>query len=335
MLSSKKIFLICIFFWVFASHAFARPMIIDTDVGVDDVIAMLYLLHQNQVEVKSITVESDGNAHALPAWRNTLAILVLENKKQIPVGVGSTHPLSGHHHFTQAVYDASDTLAGTAKFLPIIHSKQQMNAVNLLAQTLQQSPTPVDILAIGPLTNIAQLLQKYPAVKNKIHQIYFMGGSIKVPGNILAVDPKANNVLAEWNVYLDPLAADQVFRSGIPIVLVPLDVTNQVPLNQEFLQEAKKIHPTPTGIYLKKLLQEKFSHQIDWYFWDPLAAVIAINETLCDFETMRLKVVLSPEEQSGSLKITQNGYPVRVCMKINKKAFQQQLLQNFLKYPPL
>ncbi|RUQ90764.1 nucleoside hydrolase [Legionella septentrionalis] len=314
----------------------AVPFIVDTDMGVDDAMALLYLLQRPDVELKAVTIASDGNAHCTPALRNTLGLLQMSQRPIIPVACGQETPLLGKHHFPQAVLLESDTLAGTVKLLPKVSTKQSPHtAVDLLIKTVQDASQPVTILAIGPLTNIAQALQKAPEIKRNIRVIYIMGGAIDVPGNIPEVDSASKNHTAEWNFYLDPLAAEIVLAQGLPIVLVPLDVTNQLPIDMGFYNAVKNKHHTPAADYVFSMLQNniKILRAKEWFFWDPLAAVIASDESIAAFKVQRLKVVLSPEIQSGRTIVDNKaGHSVRVVTGVDAKRFTSIFL-NYLNNP--
>ena len=313
----------------------ARELIIDTDVGVDDVIAMIYLLNHHEIKVKAITIACDGNAHCQPALKNVLGLLKLMHKEGIPTACGRTKPLSGDYHFPPSVLEESDTLAGAATLLPLSRKMTilvRSSAVNLLKKILKSANQPIDILAIGPLTNIAEVLTEYPQLKSKIRMIYIMGGAVHVPGNIIEVDPTLKNAYAEWNIYLDPLAASIVFRSGVPVTLVPLDATNQVPIDEHFYQQLKANQTTPAEKFTYELFKhnEKMLRACQSYFWDPLAAVIASDESIAKIQNEKLSVVLTPESQAGRTKVdNQNGSNVRVCVGVDKAKFKKMLLQTF------
>lgn len=325
-----KVFIYSLIVFAMLGNSYAaRPFIIDTDVGVDDVIAMLYLLHHPNIDVQAITIASDGNAHCKPALRNTLGLLKLMHYKNIPVACGRATPLVGHHHFPPAVLEESDTLAGTANLLPSIQASDSGNAVALMLETLERSKQPIDILAIAPLTNLAEVLTKKPGIKNKIRRIYIMGGAVHTKGNVAEVDPSTKNVVAEWNLYLDPSAADIVFRSGVPITLVPLDATNQVPINTNFYMEVKN-YKTPSGKYLLALFKHNESaiENSQWYFWDPLAAVIASDTSIANIKNEKLRIILVPDKKSGETVVDdRNGNVVQVCYGVQKKKFKKMLLR--------
>jgi pyrimidine-specific ribonucleoside hydrolase len=298
-------------------------------VGVDDIIAIFYLLQRPDIDVKAITIASTGNAHCLPALRNVLGLLTLMKHNNIPVECGPLNPLNGQHHFPASVLEEADTLAGTAKLLPKVTATSQQKGVELLIETIQKSKEPVTILAIGPLTNIAEALQRAPKIKNNIKAIYILGGAINVPGNLSSVGIRHSNKTAEWNIYIDPIAAAIVLNQSIPIILVPLDATNSVPIDIDFYKKLKKNHRTPAANFvftlLKKNLQIISAQQ--WYFWDPLSAVIASDESMVSFMTQPLRVVLAPESQSGRIVIDPvNGTNTRIVTHVNQKKFKETLL---------
>ncbi len=307
-----------------------RPFIIDTDVGVDDVIAILYMLNRPDVDVKAITIASTGNAHCLPALRNTLALLKLMNREDIPADCGPLKPLAGDHRFPESVLNESDNLAGAAKFLPKVNASTQQRGVDLLIKTIQDSKRPVTILAIGPLTNIAQALKKAPEIKNHIQAVYIMGGAVSVPGNLNDAGVSMDNKTAEWNIYLDPLAASIVFNADIPVILVPLDVTNTVPVNMNFYHALKKNHRTLAANFAFRLFNDnlKMLKANQWYFWDPLSAVIASDESVAGFETKPLRVLLTPEIESGRTALdNRTGQNIRVAVKVDTNKFTGLLLE--------
>lgn len=322
---------LCLLFTTQLTFAAARPFIVDTDMGVDDVLALLYFLKRPDIQVKAITIASDGSAHCKAALRNTLGLIKLLKQPTIPVACGRDTPLTGQHHFPSLVLKESDTLGGTAKLLPKVKIPVTPKAVDLIIKTLQQSTQPVTILAIGPLTNIAEALQKAPQIKSHIKAIYFMGGAINVPGNIPEVDNTIKNSVAEWNVYLDPLATDIVFKQKIPITLLPLDVTNKLPLDMDFYDLVQKNHHSPAADYLLALLEnnkEWLQTKDWWYFWDPLLAVIASDESIAEFKIKRIRVLSRPEEQAGETVVDNEvKQKIRVVSKVNEDKFQDLFLR--------
>lgn len=322
------VFILSIFIINVALATPLKSFIIDTDVAPDDVIAILYLLKQPNVRIEAITIESNGNAHCKSAFNNIKKILRITHHESIPVACGQATPLKGSHQFPKDILKECDTLMGLMPENPQITIPKQ-SAKELMSSTLASATKPVSILAIAPLTTIAQVLEKQPHLKNKISQIYIMGGAINVAGNIKDIEPKSKNETAEWNIYIDPYAAEKVFHSGVNITLVPLDVTNTVLVDDEFYQAIKHNHQSTEANFVFDILEHNkkmlFSHI--WYFWDPMAAVISIHPEIASLKTLPLSVILSPEKRSGATVIdTKNGSEIRVAMNIQSQKFKKYLI---------
>lgn len=328
MLKFIKILLGYIFLCVLVSHAnAARDFIIDTDLGMDDVVAILYMLNISDINVKAITIAGNSEVHCAPGLKNIASMLELTHHENIPIACGSERPLLGNHHFPEFVRTSADNFFDITKLES--NSKIMSSAETLLEKTLRDAQQPMDILAIAPLTNIAGLITKNPALINKIHRIYIMGGAVNVLGNLEGDDKASKNDAAEWNIYIDPAAADIVFRSGAPLTLVPLDLTNQVPVDENFYQDLKKHQSTPSG----QLAFSIYHHFVDrisghyLYFWDPVTAVIASDSSLVKIKNKKLRIALAPETQSGATVIDEkNGNLVQVCETIDKDKFKKMLL---------
>ncbi|MDX1902150.1 MAG: nucleoside hydrolase [Gammaproteobacteria bacterium] len=323
------IFLAVFLFFIQSAFATTHDYIIDTDVGIDDVIAILYLLNHPDVNVKAITIDGDGNAHCKPAAENIAGLLQLMHQTNIPLACGRATPLAGHHTFPDDVLKMCDTLSGVALDKPKDFSLPKQSAKDLMTQTLQNAKQPMIILAIGPLTTIAEVLEAHPTLKDKIEKIVIMGGAVKVKGNIRDVILNTHNLYAEWNIYIDPLAAKKVFHAKVPIVLVPLDVTNTVLIDHDFYQRIQKNHSTPASTFVYQLLDSNKKMLLDkiWYFWDPMAAVISVDPSIATIETLPLTVQLAPEPHSGATIIDKKqGDPIKVSVGIKSDLFKKVLL---------
>ncbi|QMT61060.1 nucleoside hydrolase [Legionella sp. PC997] len=310
-----------------------RPFIIDTDVGIDDELAMFYLLAQKDIEIKAITVVGTGESHCPAGLRNVAGLLALTHHENIPLACGRDTPMAGTHQFPNWLRKQADDLAGAANLLPIVEVSNSQSAMQLLKSTLKNSKDPVEILAIGPLTNLGELVTQMPRIKNKIKRIYVMGGAVDSTGNLIELDHSIRNNTAEWNIYVDPHAADKVFRSGIPITLIGLDVTNQVPVTKEFYLKLKQNQNSLGNKFFYELFHrneaEIFDHK--WYFWDVLSAVVAHDSSIVKSINKKLSVVLNPEDQSGTTKVDKKGNIVRVCTAVNQEQLETILMDTLKK----
>ncbi|MBK0367218.1 pyrimidine-specific ribonucleoside hydrolase RihA [Salmonella enterica] len=193
----------------------ALPIIIDCDPGHDDAIALVLALASPELEVKAIT-SSAGNQTPEKTLHNVLRMLTLLKRPDIPVAGGAVKPLMRELIIADNVHGESG-LDGPALPEPSF-APQSGTAVELMAKTLRESAQPVTIVSTGPQTNVALLLNSHPELHTKIARIVIMGGAMAL-GNWTPA--------AEFNIYVDPEAAEIVFQSGIPVVMAGLDVTHK------------------------------------------------------------------------------------------------------------
>lgn len=279
------------------------PVIIDMDAAPDDWGAMLYFLKHPRITVRAITV-SCGVSYVDTGVTNTLRILNHLGIQDIPVAAGKDTPLIGDHAFPKPWRDASFSFYGLL-YLPITDLQPSpMNASELIISTINSSTEKVTLVALGPLTNIAIALQSEPTIKEKIEKINIMGGAINVSGNV-GLESSIPNYMAEWNIYVDPHAANIVLNSGIPIMLVPLDATNEVPQTEEFLTRLGNVMKTPEAHLLYNLTTPGL------YFWDQLIAVATTDPSVLTLEMHCINVITDIENHEGWTNSTDAG-----CMNI-------------------
>ena len=196
-----------------------RPLIVDTDMGADDIMALLYLLQRPDLDLLAITVSGTGLAHCDAGVANALGLTALAGQPDIPVACGFDTPVGAGYPFPDEWRAAAD--AGFGLTLRGGAAPAEGDAVATLTAALTAAPEPVLVLTLGPLTNLADVLKAQPELAAKISMVYVMGGALEVPGNVGPAAPAA-----EWNIYADPEAAQVVLDSGAPVTLVPLDATN-------------------------------------------------------------------------------------------------------------
>ena len=304
-----------------------RPVVIDTDMAADDWMALLYLLRRPDVAVKAITVTGDGEAHCEPGTRHALGLVALANRGVIPVACGRTTPLQGAHAFPAQWRADVDSLLGLT-LPPTTTTVTQQTAVDLLTSVIQASPQQVVLLTLGPLTNVAEALQRTPALVKKLAMIYIMGGAVEVPGNIAESGAGINNRVAEWNMYVDPHAAQVVLASGASITLIPLDATNHVPVTDSFYQRLKADHVSPVAGFVFDVLTKRYAliQSGGLYFWDPLAAAVLTDDSLATFQTHALRVIETEGPESGRAQPSAGGATIRVAVSASGASFEQVFL---------
>lgn len=193
-----------------------RPLIIDTDPGVDDAVALVLALRSPEVDVRAV-VAAFGNVGLDDTLPNAGRLLALAGRADVPLGAGADRPLvhplarrAGHVH-------GEDGLGGRAAQLPDPVPPRPGSGIALMARVLAESAEPVTIASIGPLTDTAILLAAHPELAGNVERIVVMGGALG-GGNVTGA--------AEFNVHADPEAAHRVLaQDRVPVTLVPLEVT--------------------------------------------------------------------------------------------------------------
>ena len=206
------------------------PVILDVDPGHDDAVALMMACGAPGLDPLAVTTVA-GNVELEKTTHNALQILSLVGHTHIPVAAGAGAPLRRGLHTAYDIRGESG-LDGPEEIPPPTFAPDDRGAVQLIADTLRDSPEPVTLIPTGPLTSVATFLHQHPELKEKIARISLMGGSIGL-GNTTPA--------AEFNIYVDPEAAREVFDSGLPITMSSLDVTHRAGAGPE---ERKRLRAT-------------------------------------------------------------------------------------------
>ena len=213
-----------------------QKIIIDTDPGQDDAVAILLALASPELELLGITCVA-GNVPLARTTRNARVVCELAGRREVPVFAGCDGPMrrplvTAEHVHGKTGLDGADLPDPT---MPL----QPRHAVEFLIDTLRaEPPGTVTLVPIGPLTNIATAFERAPDIVSRVQRIVLMGGAYFEVGNITPA--------AEFNIYVDPEAAEIVFRAGVPVVVVPLDVTHKVLTTPERIDAFRALN-TPVG----------------------------------------------------------------------------------------
>ena len=301
-----------------------RPIIIDTDPGIDDAVAIAIALYSEELDVKLFTTVA-GNVNVDKVTKNILRLLEFYDK-EVPVAIGANEPL------IKEAIDASDIhgesgMDGYDFGEPSTDLILEENAVNAMRRVIMKNVEPVTLVPIGPLTNIALLLKTYPEVKANIAEIVLMGGSAN-RGNA--------GVMSEFNIFADPEAAKIVFKSNVPIVMVGLDVGLKALVYPEDSAKLKVMNKTGGMLYqlfqryrgggLKNGLKMYDSCAIAYLLKPEMFEVV---ETFVDVETTGALT-------SGCTVVDLKGYlgqpsNAKVCLDIDPEMFKDWLLSSLSK----
>lgn len=202
-----------------------RKIVIDTDPGIDDAMAIFYALRSPELDVLGLTTVF-GNAYTPIGTANALRLLEIAGRPDIPVAAGADHPLSGPFHGPADFVHGADG-QGDTHLPPPSGRALDVHAAQFLIDTVMSDPGEVTIVALGPLTNLALALNLRGGLDRSIREIVLMGGNAFVPGNA--------SPAAEANIHNDPESADIVFGAACPVTMVGLDVTHKVRMPAEDL----------------------------------------------------------------------------------------------------
>jgi inosine-uridine nucleoside N-ribohydrolase len=290
------------------------PVVVDTDLSSDDVLALLYLAQSPKVELKAVTVAGTGLVHCPAGARNALELLALAGQGGVPVACGSDTPLGGLNAVPAEWRTAADGLFGLE--LPPAQAKPRGDAVSLLRQTAPGAT----VLELAPMTNLAGAFRSDRKLAARIDRVVAMGGALDVPGNA----PGA--LAAETNAWLDPTALREVLRSGVPVTLVPLDATNQVPVTTYVSRALQRYHyATPAATAAWDLVSATHMDTGGTYFWDPLAAALVVDPAVASTASRHVDV-----SADGRTVRSGAGADITAATRVLRTRFERDLVGGLL-----
>jgi purine nucleosidase len=284
------------------------PIILDVDTGTDDALALAYAVASPRIDVIAVTTVA-GNVDIEKTTANTLSVLDWLGSGDVPVHRGASRPLVRPH--VDASYFHDEGGLGGAQ-LPL--SSRSMGADRgpaALIRLARQLPGELTLVALGPLTNLAIALNVEPALPALLKSVVVMGGAFTVPGNTTPA--------AEFNILVDPEAADQVFSAPFSsITAVGLDVTRQVTLRREDWDAANTANSLPASAsLLREVGKFSFSHlgRDQFSLHDPLAVEVAVDPTLIEVRELAIRVD-AVDPNTGRTRIVGPGR-VRVAASVD------------------
>lgn len=308
-----------------------RPIFMDCDPGHDDAIALILALACPELKLLGVST-SAGNQTQDKTSYNALRILTLLNRPDIPVARGAHKPLARSLIIAENVHGESG-LDGPKLPEPSF-ALQPMGGVALMAQKLAASEQPVTLVPTGPLTNVALLLATYPHLHEKIERIVLMGGSAG-PGNWSAA--------AEFNIYVDPEAANMVFQSGLPITMCGLDVTHQAQLLRVDIERIRALN-NPVAVCVAELLDYFIQYHEDpkWGFQgaplhDPCTIAYLAAPALFHSVSCFVAVETQGQHTSGMTVVDRYGLSgqaanAEVLLEIDRQGFVDWLVSRIASY---
>lgn len=262
-----------------------HSILIDTDAGIDDALALILALRSPELSVEAITTVA-GNVEVEKCTRNVLRILRLLQLSELPVvAQGATKPLRRPLLTAPEVHGA-DGLGNVGGRFALASVQVRQHAEDAILEYCERLGRKLTIIALGPLTNLAKAWQKGARAFKNIGRIISMGGALRVAGN--------TGPVAEFNYYVDPEAAQQILHCGVPITMIPLDVTEQVAIMRGELayRSRRRASKLSAAVLRFTKFYMRYHHKTEGfsggYLHDPIAVAAAIDPSL--IETRRIQV---------------------------------------------
>ena len=297
-----------------------KRIIIDTDPGIDDSLAILLALASPEVQLEGLTVVH-GNSSTEQGVTNALSVLELANANHIPVAHGCDLPLVQPSLLAPETH-GNKGLGYSQLPRPVSRPIVQKGS-DFLIEQIMSNPGEITLVAIGPLTNIAFAIRQEPRIVKAVKELFIMGGAIRHEGN--------TTPLAEFNTYVDPHAAHIVYHSGMPITLTPLDVTYQCILLANDVERIKQVESDipsfieeATRFYME--FHDEYQGIQGCVINDPMTLALTFAPELCDYEEHYVDVDISGGISTGKTfadfyKMTGKSANMKVALGVRPRDF--------------
>ena len=301
-------------------------IILDTDPGNDDLMAIIMALKSDFIDVRGLTVVG-GNASIENTTNNALSLLTYLNRVEVPVYVGNASALN---EISTSTEDFDEFVAHRIEIhgesglhvtlpSPSVQPREK-HAVDFIIEEVESNKGEIILVAVGPLTNIADAIKKQPKLKEWIRAIHVMGGAVGVPGNVTKH--------AEFNVYCDPEAANDVFASGIEIKLCGLNITRPTSVNKD---ESDWLQGTSREeVLIDELLTNTFeqnSRRESFSLHDPVAVLSLVYPDLIGWELFNISVTSEGPEFGRTIGIFDTEGTVAVGVRINSSLAKEKIAE--------
>ena len=307
-----------------------KPVIHDHDGSVDDLLSLSLLLLDQNINLKAVTI-TPADCFPENALESTQRLLKKANQPGIPIGEGRFYGINAF----PAAWRAKPKILNALPDLININvdeftTSEQLPAAHLLmAEQLREASEKVTILLTGPCTNLLKALKTEPGLAEKIEQVIWMAGAFGVAGNVATYNHDGS---AEWNVFWDPVSAAELLEYQLPMLFIPLDVTNHVPVTPDFLKKLALQAEYPwsnlAAQFWATTLDTIPAYEYIYFMWDVLATTyLSIPEA---FQVEEARIEIIPRGASaGRTLITENGSLIKIAKSVELDFFYAYLLATF------
>ena len=298
-----------------------QNIILDCDPGHDDAIALLLACYSPKLNLLGVSTCS-GNQTVEKTSRNASNLLHYFLKENIPLAVGNPNPLIRESRICPEIHGESG-LDGF-DFPQYEHNYSKLKGYELIIKLLKENEDVI-MVTTGPMTNLALAIKDEPSIVNRIKEIVLMGGSTN-EGNITKA--------AEFNILVDPEAADICFSCGVPLRMLGLNVTRQILVKDEIVEKAEKLHTRGSDLFVK--LMKVFNYNQRTFFGleagplhDPATIISLINNKAFRFEKMNVKIDTSFTDQAGkTICSNKEPYNTLVAVDVNLEEYWKEIFNH-------
>ncbi len=315
------------------------PVILVHDAAIDEFMSVLLLSTMSEVDLLGIVVVN-ADCLAAPAMSVSWKLSTF-TQQSVPIGLSKARGLNPFPWEYRGDCVKMDELAVLKPYSPnLAWASSYPDGDELLAQLLSQASTPVTLLVTSPLTPVASVLQKNPALAENVSRIVWMGGAVSVGGNLdpSTVPPPSWNPYAEWNAFWDPDAVSWIFQNTkFPIVMFPLDITNQAAITQSFMGSLAQQAKSATYSALAYQSYELVAAESFYDMWDVVTTCWLTRPELFQAPTtLQLTVDTNLAGPMGTIRVSPTGRPVSVVFNFadDGSGFYSYVLQQFNRSAP-
>lgn len=305
-----------------STNADPRPIVIDADMDHSDLAAIMILLRDPRVEVLAIAIDGTGLVHCQGGRLVTRYLLDELGDPDIPFGCGRQKGGADARPFPDDWRVTADAGYGL-DITPQVESGTLRDAADLIREAVDARPGEVTIVTLGPLTNLEDAFAADPTLPDRVAGIHAMLGTVEAPGNVYIDGLSGGGV--EWNAFADPSAVEAVFATAVPISIVPLDATDDVPVPADLADRLATDHAAAGADLMYELLlrnPSRMNGAEGQQLWDELAAMTVSQPDLVTWQEATLTV-----EDRGRLKTDPAGRPIRYAAAADAVAVEAALLE--------
>jgi len=303
-----------------------KHIFLDHDGGVDDLLALLLVLCMEEANLVGVNV-TPADCYPHSATEASRKFLALMGHSDVEVATSKARGINAFPENWRAQPQVINALPQLLNLSDEAGTLSPLEGSQFIIEKLSKSPQPVSYLMTGPCTTLVHALHQKPEIRHKIKEVVWMAGAIHVHGNVRTY---SHNGSAEWNIYWDASSAHRLLSLELPLIMVPLDATNKVPVNLDFLRKLSQLSSYEVA-NLASLCWAITVNTIPGYdylyhMWDVLAAVYVGRPAYFDIKETKIQISTRPPNEGETTENIKSGKVVRLVTDVKRDAFDEYLM---------